>query len=129
MIEEPRHGGQGGSRRTRSRPRTGGRIDGDNVCLACGKSLRAKDDLAGKISCVAIHAMGAGSVGIAIARTVDAYEAVEDRNGFALYVLAVPMVLRAKDMQIRVRRRRMTGPTPLGSVPNNSRNEPIARDC
>ncbi len=40
--------------------------------------------------------MWAGSVGITIARTVDAYEAVEDRIGFALYVLcvlAVPMVL------------------------------------
>jgi RsiW-degrading membrane proteinase PrsW (M82 family) len=45
---------------------------------------------------VAIHAMWAGSVGITIARTVDAYEAVEDRIGFGLYVLrvlAVPMVL------------------------------------
>jgi RsiW-degrading membrane proteinase PrsW (M82 family) len=48
------------------------------------------------VSCVAIHAMWAGAVGISIARTVDAYEAVEDRIGYALYalrVLAVPMVL------------------------------------
>ncbi|MGO9468879.1 MAG: PrsW family glutamic-type intramembrane protease [Isosphaeraceae bacterium] len=62
------------------------------------------------ISCVAIHAMWAGSVGITIARTVDAYEAVEDRIGFALYVLrvlAVPMVLHGlydtllkKDMNV-----------------------------
>ena len=62
------------------------------------------------ISCVAIHAMWAGAVGITIARTVDAYEAVEDRLGFGLYVLrvlAVPMVLHGlydtllkKDMNV-----------------------------
>jgi RsiW-degrading membrane proteinase PrsW (M82 family) len=62
------------------------------------------------VSCVAIHAMWAGAVGITIARTVDAYEAVEDRIGFALYglrVIAVPMVLHGlydtllkKDMNV-----------------------------
>ena len=62
------------------------------------------------VSCVAIHAMWAGAVGISIARTVDAYEAVEDRIGFGLYalrVLAVPMVLHGlydtllkKDMNV-----------------------------
>jgi RsiW-degrading membrane proteinase PrsW (M82 family) len=62
------------------------------------------------VSCVAIHAMWAGAVGITIARTVDAYEAVEDRLGFGLYVLrvlAVPMVLHGlydtllkKDMNV-----------------------------
>ena len=48
------------------------------------------------ISCVALHAMWAGSVGITIARTVDAYESVQDGLGFGLYalrVLAVPMAL------------------------------------
>ena len=48
------------------------------------------------VSCVALHAMWAGSVGIAIARRVDEYEAVEDAAGFGLFavkVMAVPMVL------------------------------------
>ena len=68
------------------------------------------------VSCVAIHAMWAGAVGISIARTVDAYEAVEDRIGFALYVLrvlAVPMVLHGlydtllkKDMNVWASRSR-----------------------
>ncbi len=62
------------------------------------------------VSCVAIHAMWAGAVGISIARSVDAYEAVVDRIGFALYVLrvlAVPMALHGlydtllkKDMNV-----------------------------
>jgi len=48
------------------------------------------------VSCVALHAMWAGAVAIAIERTRDAYEAVEDWMGFGLYilrVLAVPMFL------------------------------------
>lgn len=48
------------------------------------------------ISCVALHAMWAGSVGIAIARNLDSYEAIEDAGGFGLFmlrVLAVPMLL------------------------------------
>ena len=48
------------------------------------------------VSCVALHAMWAGSVGIAIARRVDEYEAIEDAAGFGLFavkVMAVPMVL------------------------------------
>jgi len=36
---------------------------------------------------------------------------------------------RAKDMQIRVRHRRLTGPTSLESVPNASGNERIVPDC
>jgi hypothetical protein len=48
------------------------------------------------VSCVALHAMWAGAVGISIARTVGDYEGVEDAMGFSLYmlrILAVPMVL------------------------------------
>ena len=48
------------------------------------------------VSCVALHAMWAGSVGIAIARRVDEYEGIEDAAGFGLFavkVMAVPMVL------------------------------------
>jgi RsiW-degrading membrane proteinase PrsW (M82 family) len=48
------------------------------------------------ISCVALHAMWSASVGIAIARNVDDYEAVEDAAGFGIFMLrmlAVPMVL------------------------------------
>ncbi len=62
------------------------------------------------VSCVALHAMWAGSVGITIARTVDAYESVQDGLGFGLYavrVLAVPMALHGfydtllkKDMNV-----------------------------
>jgi hypothetical protein len=36
---------------------------------------------------------------------------------------------RAKDMQIRVRHRRLTGPTSLESVPDASGNERIVPDC
>jgi RsiW-degrading membrane proteinase PrsW (M82 family) len=62
------------------------------------------------VSCVALHAMWAGSVGIVIARTVDSYESVQDGVGFGLYalrVLAVPMTLHGfydtllkKDMNV-----------------------------
>jgi RsiW-degrading membrane proteinase PrsW (M82 family) len=62
------------------------------------------------VSCVALHAMWAGSVGIVIARTVDTYESVQDGLGFGLYalrVLAVPMTLHGfydtllkKDMNV-----------------------------
>jgi RsiW-degrading membrane proteinase PrsW (M82 family) len=62
------------------------------------------------VSCVALHAMWAGSVGIVIARSVDAYESVQDGVGFGLYalrVLAVPMTLHGfydtllkKDMNV-----------------------------
>ncbi len=62
------------------------------------------------VSCVALHAMWAGSVGIVIARTVDSYESVQDGVGFGLYalrVLAVPMALHGfydtllkKDMNV-----------------------------
>ena len=48
------------------------------------------------ISCVALHAMWAGAVGITVARTQGDYEQIEDKTGFGLYVLrvlAVPMVL------------------------------------
>ena len=48
------------------------------------------------ISCVALHAMWSASVGIAIARNVDAYEEVHDATSFVLFMLriiAVPMVL------------------------------------
>lgn len=48
------------------------------------------------ISCVALHAMWSASVGIAIARNVEAYERIEDAGGFGLFMLrmiAVPMVL------------------------------------
>ncbi len=48
------------------------------------------------VSCVALHAMWAGSVGIAIARHVDDYEGVQDATGFGLFalrVMIVPMVL------------------------------------
>ena len=48
------------------------------------------------ISCVALHAMWSASVGIAIARNVDAYEGVDDFWSFLLFMLriiAVPMVL------------------------------------
>jgi RsiW-degrading membrane proteinase PrsW (M82 family) len=48
------------------------------------------------VSCVALHAMWSGAVGIAIARTQDHYEGIEDWPGFILYllrVLAVPMTL------------------------------------
>jgi RsiW-degrading membrane proteinase PrsW (M82 family) len=48
------------------------------------------------ISCVGLHAMWSASVGIAIARNVDAYEEVHDFWTFLLYMLriiAVPMVL------------------------------------
>jgi RsiW-degrading membrane proteinase PrsW (M82 family) len=62
------------------------------------------------VSCVALHAMWSGSVGIAIARNVDDYERVEDAAGFGLFMLrmlAVPMVLHGfydtllkKDMNV-----------------------------
>jgi RsiW-degrading membrane proteinase PrsW (M82 family) len=62
------------------------------------------------LSCVALHAMWSGSVGIAIARNVDDYEQVEDSAGFGLFMLrmlAVPMVLHGfydtllkKDMNV-----------------------------
>ena len=62
------------------------------------------------VSCVALHAMWSASVGVAIARTLDAYEEVEEGLGFGLYalrVLAVPMVLHGfydtllkKDMNV-----------------------------
>ena len=39
------------------------------------------------VSCVALHAMWSGSVGIAIARNVDEYEQVEDYAGFGLFML------------------------------------------
>jgi RsiW-degrading membrane proteinase PrsW (M82 family) len=48
------------------------------------------------ISCVALHAMWSASVGIAIARNLEAYERVEDAGHFGLFMLriiAVPMVL------------------------------------
>jgi RsiW-degrading membrane proteinase PrsW (M82 family) len=48
------------------------------------------------VSCVALHAMWSASVGIAIARNVEDYEAVEDGAGFGVFllrVMAVPMVL------------------------------------
>ena len=48
------------------------------------------------VSCVALHAMWSASVGIAIARNVDAYEEVHDASSFGLFMLriiAVPMVL------------------------------------
>ena len=48
------------------------------------------------VSCVALHAMWAATVGIAIARNLDAYERVSDQGEFALFMLrmlAVPMVL------------------------------------
>ena len=48
------------------------------------------------VSCVALHAMWAGSVGIAIARHIDEYEEIDDAAGFGLFavkVMAVPMVL------------------------------------
>ncbi len=48
------------------------------------------------ISCVGLHAMWSASVGIAIARNVDAYEEVHDFWTFLLFMLriiAVPMVL------------------------------------
>ena len=48
------------------------------------------------VSCVALHAMWAGSVGIAIARRVDEYQEIDDAAGFGLFavkVMAVPMVL------------------------------------
>jgi RsiW-degrading membrane proteinase PrsW (M82 family) len=48
------------------------------------------------VSCVALHAMWAASVGIAIARNYEAYEKAADEKDFALFVLrmlAVPMVL------------------------------------
>jgi RsiW-degrading membrane proteinase PrsW (M82 family) len=68
------------------------------------------------VSCVALHAIWAGSVGITIARTVDLYESVQEEDGLALYigfglyavrVLAVPMALHGlydtllkKDMNV-----------------------------
>ena len=62
------------------------------------------------VSCVALHAVWAASVGIAIARTLDAYDEVEEGLGLALYalrVLAVPMFLHGfydtllkKDMNV-----------------------------
>jgi RsiW-degrading membrane proteinase PrsW (M82 family) len=62
------------------------------------------------VSCVALHAMWSAAGAIAIARTVDAYEAVGDWSAFGLYllrVLAVPMVLHGfydtllkKDMDV-----------------------------
>jgi RsiW-degrading membrane proteinase PrsW (M82 family) len=48
------------------------------------------------ISCVALHAMWSASVGIAIARNIEAYERVEDAGHFVLFMLriiAVPMLL------------------------------------
>ena len=48
------------------------------------------------VSCVALHAMWSASVGIAIARNFEAYQAIEDASGFGLFmlrVLAVPMTL------------------------------------
>lgn len=62
------------------------------------------------VSCVALHAMWAGAVGITIARTQRVYEQAEDWAGLGLYilrVLAVPMVLHGfydtllkKDMNV-----------------------------
>jgi RsiW-degrading membrane proteinase PrsW (M82 family) len=61
------------------------------------------------VSCVALHAMWAASVGIAIARNLETYEeaADEERALFTLRVLAVPMVLHGlydtllkKDMNV-----------------------------
>ncbi len=62
------------------------------------------------VSCVALHAMWAASVGIAIARHIDEYESVSDKGQFALFMLrmlAVPMVLHGlydtllkKDMNV-----------------------------
>jgi RsiW-degrading membrane proteinase PrsW (M82 family) len=48
------------------------------------------------VSCVALHAMWAASVGIAIARNREDYEKVSDQGQFAVFMLrmlAVPMVL------------------------------------
>jgi RsiW-degrading membrane proteinase PrsW (M82 family) len=48
------------------------------------------------VSCVALHAMWAASVGIAISRNIDDYEKVSDQGEFAIFMLrmlAVPMVL------------------------------------
>jgi RsiW-degrading membrane proteinase PrsW (M82 family) len=48
------------------------------------------------VSCVALHAMWAASVGIAIARNIEGYEKASDNGelaGFMLRMLAVPMVL------------------------------------
>ncbi len=48
------------------------------------------------VSCVALHAMWAGAVGIAIARRIDDYENVSEAQEFGLFmlrVLAVPMTL------------------------------------
>ncbi len=62
------------------------------------------------VSCVALHAMWAASVGIAIARNLEDYENVADQGQFALFMmrmLAVPMVLHGlydtllkKDMNV-----------------------------
>jgi len=62
------------------------------------------------VSCVALHAMWAASVGITIARHLDEYETVTDKGQFALFLLrmlAVPMVLHGlydtllkKDMNV-----------------------------
>jgi RsiW-degrading membrane proteinase PrsW (M82 family) len=62
------------------------------------------------VSCVALHAMWAASVGIAIARNLDDYENVSDQGQFAVFLLrmlAVPMVLHGlydtllkKDMNV-----------------------------
>jgi RsiW-degrading membrane proteinase PrsW (M82 family) len=62
------------------------------------------------VSCVALHAMWAASVGIAIARHLDEYESLSDKGEFALFLLrmlAVPMVLHGlydtllkKDMNV-----------------------------
>ena len=62
------------------------------------------------VSCVALHAMWAASVGIAIARNLDDYESASDQGQFALFLvrmLAVPMLLHGlydtllkKDMNV-----------------------------
>jgi RsiW-degrading membrane proteinase PrsW (M82 family) len=62
------------------------------------------------VSCVALHAMWAASVGIAIARQIEEYEKASDNGEFALFMLrmlAVPMVLHGlydtllkKDMNV-----------------------------
>jgi RsiW-degrading membrane proteinase PrsW (M82 family) len=49
------------------------------------------------VSCAALHAMWAASVGIAIARHIEDYEGVADNGEFAVFMLrmlAVPMKTR-----------------------------------
>jgi RsiW-degrading membrane proteinase PrsW (M82 family) len=62
------------------------------------------------VSCVALHAIWAASVGIAIARHIEDYEEASDNGEFAFFMLrmlAVPMVLHGlydtllkKDMNV-----------------------------